>query len=438
MNPGQPAEPVKRSAGCFFFRDSGQIPDRYHIGHIPGSGSAALTGVGVCMPIMIVIIAFAQLIGAGGAPRVSALYGEGRIEDAERLLGVCSVWLFAIGIVLTLIGQPLARPALLQFGASAQTLPYALGYLRVYLCGTVCALLSVGLSAFITAQGFTGVSLKIVLVGALLNLVLDPLFIFYLGMGVVGAAASTVISQTVSAALALAFLFGKRSALRLRPANFRLAPGLIRPCLALGLAPFLMTLTECFVSIAFNRSLLRYGGDAAVGAMAVFSAVMQIAVLSLQGLSQGAQPITSYNYGAKNYERVSENIRLLLVTSLVYAGTLWLGILLFPRLVVGIFTDEPQLIAYATRYIRYYFAALIMMGAQFACQNSFVALGNAKTSIFLALLRKVILLIPLIYLMPHFFSEKISAVFLAEPVADLTAASTTLVLFFKTYSKEKY
>ncbi len=414
------------------------IVDRIYIGHIPGIGSEALTGVGVCMPIMIIVSAFAQLFAAGGAPRISVLYGKQQNDEARRLLGVCSFFLSAVGIVITAAGLILARKALLQFGASANTLPYALSYLRIYICGSVFSLLSVGLSAFITAQGFTGVSLRTVAVGAMLNIILDPLFIFAFHMDVQGAALATVISQFISALYALVFLFGKKPALQLMIRNVR--PDFVRvlPCVTLGLSPFIMTLTECFVSIAFNRSLLHYGGDMAVGAMTVFSAIMQIAVLPLQGLSQGAQPITSYNFGAGNRVRVSASVRLLITTSVLYAGVLWLCILLFPRQAIGIFTRDTRLVSLGVQYIRVYFASLIMMGIQFSCQNSFVALGNAKTSIFLALLRKGILLIPLIYILPCFITETIFAVFLAEPVTDFIAATTTLILFYRSYRKDLF
>jgi len=412
------------------------IVDRIYIGHIPGLGGAALTGVGVCMPIMITVSAFAQLIAAGGAPRVSALMGMRRTEDAERTLGVCCFWLLAIGAALTALGLPLARSLLLRFGASETTLPYALGYLRIYLCGTVFALLSTGLAALITAQGFTGVSLLVVAAGTVLNLALDPVFIFAFGMGVEGAALATVLSQAVSTLCALIFLCGPRPALRLRARCFRPAPRIVLPCMALGLSPFFMTLTECFVTIAFNRSLLRYGGDTAVGAMTVFSAVLQIAVLPMQGFSQGAQPITSYNYGAGNISRVTGNIRLLIAASLLWAGALWLCIMLFPRAVTGIFTSEPALIDFSVRHIRIYFGVLVIMGLQFACQNTFVALGNAKTSIFLAVVRKVILLIPLIYLLPAVLPDKTAAVFLAEPISDTLAVCTTLCLFLRSWRRD--
>lgn len=412
--------------------------DRIYIGHIAEVGSLALTGVGVCMPLMMILMAFSQLVGAGGAPLASIALGKQDTQKADRILGTCSVALLVMSIALMVAVRCSSKSLLLLFGASSDTLPFAQEYMNMYVWGTLFSTCSVGLNAFITAQGFTKVSMVSVLVGAVCNIILDPIFIFALRMGVRGAALATVLSQGVSAVWVLAFLTGKRTNLRLRPAVLRVDFRLLGSCLALGLSPFMMQLTECVLTICFNRSLLRYGGDVAVGAMTIFATVMQLAVLPLMGMAQGVQPITGYNYGAGNKARVAEAFKLLLKLSLSYSCVMWLLVLLFPRLFILPFTNDAALIAYSRSMIRIYFAMIVVMGAQIACQNTFLALGNAKTSLFLALLRKVFLLIPLIYILPCFIPNQAMAVFLAEPISDTIAASTTLTLFWKHYRNELF
>lgn len=412
--------------------------DRIYIGHIPEVGRLALTGVGVCMPLMMILMAFSQLIGAGGAPLASIALGKQDTQKAERILSTCAVALMIMSIALMAAVRSTSEQLLLLFGASDDTLPFALEYMNMYVWGTLFSTFSIGLNAFITAQGFTTVSMVSVLVGAVCNIILDPIFIFALHMGVRGAALATVLSQGLSAIWVLVFLSGKRTKLRLQAAGLRIDIRLLGSCLALGLSPFMMQLTECVLSICFNRSLLRYGGDIAVGAMTIFATVMQFAMLPLMGLTQGVQPITGYNYGAGNKARVAEAFKLLLKISLSYSSALWLLILLFPRLFILPFTNDAALIAYSSSMIRIYFATIVVMGAQLACQNTFLALGNAKTSLFLALLRKVFLLIPLIYILPSFLQDQAMAVFLAEPIADTIAVSTTLALFWKHYRGELF
>lgn len=412
--------------------------DRIYIGHIAEVGSLALTSVGVCMPLMMILMAFSQLIGAGGAPMASIALGKQDAQKAERILGTCAVSLVVLSIALTAAVRSTSKSLLLLFGASSGTLPYALEYMNMYVWGTLFSTCSVGLNYFITAQGFTKISMVSVLVGAICNIILDPIFIFALHMGVRGAALATVLSQGLSAIWVLVFLSGRRTTLRLQPSGLRMDFRLLGSCLALGLSPFMMQLTECVLSVCFNRSLLRYGGDVAVGAMTVFSTVMQLAMLPLMGMAQGVQPITGYNYGAGNTARVAEAFKLLLKISLGYSCVMWLLILVFPRLFILPFTNDAALITYSSGMIRVYFAMLVMMGAQIACQNTFLALGNAKTSLFLALLRKVFLLIPLIYILPCFLPNQAMAVFLAEPISDTIAASTTMALFWKHYRSELF
>ena len=409
--------------------------DRMYIGHIADVGSTALTGVGVTLPLITLISAFAALASMGGAPRASILLGQGNKEDAERTLGGCACMLAILSLLLTVVFQIFGEPLLRLFGASETTLPYALDYLRIYVCGTIFVQLSLGLNSFITAQGFARTSMLTVLIGAALNIVLDPLFIFALGMGVKGAALATILSQAVSAVWVIRFLSGKESLLRLRVANLRLIPKIVLPCLALGLSPFIMQSTESLIAICFNTSLQEYGGDLAVGAMTIFTSVMQFSMLPIVGLTQGAQPIVSYNFGARNAERVKKAFRLLLISCLTYSGVLWLCILAFPQVFAGIFTADAALINLCRWAMRVYMGASVVMGAQLACQQTFIAIGNAKASMFLAILRKILLLIPLIYILPPLFSDKVMAVFLAEPIADFLAVVTTVSLFSIQFKK---
>ncbi len=405
------------------------IVDRMYIGHIEGIGATALTGVGVCFPILMVISAFSALVGMGGAPRASIKMGQGDYDGAEKTLGNCFITLLGISVVLTALFLVFKERLLLLFGASENTLPYANSYLTIYVCGTIFVQIALGMNAFISSQGYATTGMLTVLIGAVTNIVLDPLFIFVFQMGVRGAAIATVISQAVSAVWVMAFLFGKRSRLRIRPKNFRLDAKIILPVFALGVSPFIMQSTESLLNIAFNSSLQKYGGDLAVGAMTILSSLMQILNLPLMGLAQGAQPIISFNYGAKNTERVKHAFRLLLIASLAFSLVFWAAVMLFPGMFVTIFNSEEDLMGITKWAIHIYLAAGFLMGAQLACQQTFISIGQAKSSLFLALLRKIILLIPLIYILPNFFENKVFAVFLAEPVSDVLAVTTTVCLF---------
>jgi putative MATE family efflux protein len=409
------------------------LVDRIYIGRIQPAdtvGKLALTGVGVCLPLILIISAFAALMAMGGAPRASIEEGRGRPEESERIMGGCFTLLVLTALVLTAVFRLFSRDMLLTFGASANTIGYAEEYMRIYALGTVFVEITLGMNAYLTAQGFTTVGMKTVVIGAVLNTILDPIFIFALGMGVRGAAWATILSQAVSAAWVLRFLTGKHTRWRLRRRNLRPRAQVVGPCLALGLSPFIMQSTESLIAVCFNASLLRYGGDMAVGAMTVLGSIMQFSMMPLHGLTQASQPIVSFNFGAGSAPRVRAAFRVLLRACVGYSMVLWALVELFPQALAAIFTPNPALIAYAARFARVYMAASGIFGIQVACQQTFVALGNARTSLFLAILRKILLLIPLIYLLPHFFADKTFAVFLAEPVADTLAVLTTSLFFF--------
>ena len=411
------------------------IVDRIYIGHMPGDGSLALTGVGVCLPLIMIISAFAALVASGGAPRASIAMGKGDHDLAEKLLGGCFMLQIVISAILTAVMLIWSRDLLLMFGASENTIGYAADYMRIYAIGTLLVQLTLGMNAFITAQGFATTGMLTVLIGAVANIALDPLFIYGLGMGVRGAALATVISQGLSCVWVICFLRGKKTLLRLKRENLLVSPKLILPCVALGLAAFIMQSSESMISVCFNSSLLRYGGDVAVGAMTILSSVMQFAMLPLQGIAQGAQPISSYNYGARNADRVRQTFRLLLRVCLVYSMVLWAGIMLFPRGFAGIFTPDAELLDFTARALRIYCAMLFLFGIQIACQMTFVSIGNAPCSILVAVLRKFVLLLPLIFLLPSLLPDKVMAVYLAEPVADVIAVTCTALLFSRQFKK---
>ena len=411
------------------------IVDRIYIGHIPETGDLALTGVGVCLPIILIVSAFAALASMGGAPRASIAMGEGDLAGAERILGACTGLQLLVSAVLTAVLLAFHRPLLLSFGASENTIEYAVQYMRIYAVGTVFVQLTLGFNAFINAQGFAGVGMKTVLIGAVCNIVLDPIFIFALKMGVSGAALATVISQAVSMMWALFFLTGKTTRLRLKREFLMPSMKIVGPCVALGTAPFIMQSTESVLSVCFNSSLLRYGGDIAVGAMTILSSVMQFAMLPLQGIAQGAQPITGYNCGAKNAARVKETFWLLLKICFGYSLTMWAAVEIFPQAFASIFTPKPELIEFTRTAMRIYCGGMLIMGIQIACQMTLVALGCAKESVVIAILRKFVLLIPLIYILPHFMQNKTLAVYAAESAADLIAVLCTVTLFWRCFKK---
>ncbi|WP_317855059.1 MATE family efflux transporter [Chakrabartyella piscis] len=411
------------------------VVDRMYIGHIPDVGALSLTGVGVCMPIIMVISAFSSLIGMGGAPRASILLGQDKVEDAKKVLGNSAFLLVCISITLTIFFTLFAEKLLLSFGASENTIGYAMEYMRIYALGTIFVQFVLGLNPFITAQGFAKISMQTILIGAITNIILDPIFIFVLGMGVSGAALATILSQSIGAIWVLLFLTGKRTTLRLERKFMKLEVAVFAPCLLLGLSPFVMQLTESMINIAFNSSLLKYGGDIAVGSMTICTSLMQFVMLPLIGLSQGAQPITGYNFGAKNPERVKETFQLLLKCAVTFSVSAWLLLMLAPQVLVSLFSSDAELVEFAIWAVRRYMLMCLVFGVQLSCQQTFIAIGNAKTSLFLAILRKVILLVPLIYILPMFLENQMQAVFLAEPVADLLAVIATATMFRKQFKE---
>ena len=412
------------------------IVDRIYIGHISDIGAMALTGVGVCMPLIMIVSAFAALVAYGGAPRASIFMGRKDTDSAEKTLGNCFIVQIAISIVLTAALLIWNRDFLMAFGASENTIEYSVRYMNVYAIGTLFVQLTLGMNAFITAQGFAKTGMLSVLIGAVANIILDPIFIFGFNMDVQGAALATIISQALSCAWVLAFLFGKRTMLKIKRKNLFLEAKIILPCLALGLSVFIMQASESVISVCFNSSLLRYGGDIDVGAMTILTSVMQFAMLPLQGLGQGAQPIISYNYGARNVGRVKAAFRLLLKTSVLYAVALWGLVMIFPQLFAAMFTSDAELMEFTKTALRIYMASMFLFGIQMACQMTFNSLGRAKESIIVAVMRKFILLIPLIYIMPAVWSSnQTMAVYLAEPIADALAVTFTAVLFAFQFKK---
>ena len=411
------------------------IVDRIYIGHIPGEGSLALTGVGVCMPIIMIISAFAALVSSGGAPRASIYMGKQEEESAEKILGNCFSPQIIISLILTAVLLIWSKDLLLAFGASENTIGYATDYMRIYAFGTLFVQLTLGMNSFITAQGFTTVSMVSVVIGAVCNITLDPVFIFGFHMGVKGAALATILSQGISMIWVVLFLCGSKTQLHLRTKYMRLEPKVILPCVALGLAAFIMQASESIVSVCFNSSLLRYGGDIAVGAMTILTSVMQFAMLPLQGIAQGAQPISSYNYGAKKADRVKKTFRLLVITCFVYSTLLWTAVELIPKAFIIIFTSDADLITFSAPMLRIYLGGLCLFGIQVACQMTFTSLGKAVNSIIVAVVRKFVLLIPLIYIVPHIVSDPTTGVYMAEPIADVIAVTFTSVLFAVQFKK---
>lgn len=412
------------------------LVDRIYIGHIPNEGAMAITGIGVCTPIIMLISAFAALVSMGGAPYASISMGKGDKENAEKIMGGCFGMLIGISVLLTIVFYVFCKPLLLAFGASENTISYAVDYMNIYVLGTIFVQVALGMNAFITAQGFAKISMITVLIGAALNIVLDPLFIFGFHMGVRGAALATVLSQAISAVWAVWFLCGNKTVLRLKKAYFLPKWSVVAPCLLLGLSPFVMSATESALFVCFNSSLLAYGGDIAVGAMTILSSVMQFMMLPLQGMTQGAQPIVSYNFGAKNAKRVQKAFFLLLKIAVGYTFLLWAIVMLFPAAFARMFTNNAELISYAAWAIRIYLGVSCIFGVQIACQQTLVAIGNAKISLFLAVLRKLILLIPMIYILPAIFVQnKAMAVYLAEPVSDFIAVTVTASVFAVQFKK---
>ena len=410
------------------------IVDRIYIGHIPDIGSTALTGLGVTFPIITLISAFAAFAGQGGAPLASIRMGAGDHEGAERILGNSVTLLLAFSAVLTAVFLAIQRPVLMAFGASEATIGYAMDYISIYLLGTVFVQLALGLNTFITAQGRAMVAMCSVVIGAVMNIVLDPVFIFVFDMGVQGAAIATVLSQAVSALWVVGYLCSRRSGLRIRAANLRPRRKVIRQVAGLGMAPFIMQSTESLVTVVLNSGLQRYGGDLYVGTLTIIQSVMQMVTMPVQGITQGVQPIMSFNYGAGDYRRVQRTFQLLLRVTLTATTSAFLIVLLFPGALAMLFNDDRELVELVGRVMPIFFGGIWAFGAQMACQSAFMALGQARTSLFLALLRKVILLVPLALLLPRLMGG-VMGIYIAEPIADVLASATTLTLFLRQRKK---
>ena len=406
------------------------IVDRIYIGHIPDAGASALTGVGLFLPILMMINAFAMLAGSGGAPRAAIAMGKNDRITAQKILGNCFCVLMASAVVLTVVFYIFAPQLLRLFGASDVTLPYALSYARIYILGIVFVMIVMGMNPFITTQGFAKFSMITTVMGALCNIILDPILIFGFHMGVRGAAIATVLSQAVSALWVLIFLRGSRTMLRLTLPDMKLEPKVILPCLALGISTFVMLSTESILNISFNSSLSRFGGDVAVGAMTIISSCSQLVTLPLQGICQGGQPIMSYNFGAGKKDRVKQAFGCQFLACTSYASLMWILFLLIPQVFAGIFSSDSSLVDYTVWAMRIYMAGIFSTGVQIACQQTFMALGQAKISLIMACLRKLVLLIPLIFILPQILSDQVFGVFVAEPVSDILAASVTGFMLF--------
>ena len=411
------------------------VVDRIYIGHIPEIGGLALTGVGLFTPILMLITAFAMLAGAGGAPRAAIAMGQGDKDTAEKIVANCFTVLMILAVILTAVFYVAAPTLLRLFGASDATLPYAVTYGRIYVVGSVFVLIVMGMNTFITTQGFAKISMLTTVIGAVTNIVLDPILIFGLKMGVAGAAVATVASQAISAIWILLFLTGKKTILKLKVPNMKLEGRVILPCLGLGISSFIMVSTESILSISFTSSLSRFGGDVAVGAMTVLTSINQLITMPLSGICQGGQPLISFNYGAKKYDRVKEAFFCQFGVCVAYTVAFWAALMFLPKVFAGIFTSDTALVDYTAWALRIFLACGFSVGFQISCQQAFMALGQAKISLFMALLRKIILLIPLIFILPNFFENKAFAVFLAEPVSDIIAAAVTTFMFFRFFIK---
>ncbi len=410
------------------------IVDRIYVGHIPETGSLALAGLGVTYPIIVLITAFSNLVGMGGAPRASVAMGRGDYKTAEKILGNCVSLLILLSIVLSVVFMVFGEPILLAFGASGNTLPYAMAYLRIYLMGTIFIQFTLGMTPFITNQGFAKTSMATTCIGAVCNIILDPIFIFVFDMGVEGAALATILSQAVSAAWVLIFFTGKRSVLRICKANLLPDGKVLGLVLSLGVSPFIMNATECLIQLVFNTGAAQYGGDSAVAIMSILFSVSQIAYMPTQGFCQGVQPVISYNFGAHHFERVSKTFKVMLTASMGVTAVVVLAVELFPRLFLGLFSSDEAIIAMGSAPLQIYLLGYIFMGAQNACQQTFLGLGEAKISMFIALLRKVILLMPLALIIPRVFgmlgASQLLGLYVAEPVSDCISATTCTILFF--------
>ena len=394
------------------------VVDRIYLGHMDTGNSLALTGVGLTFPVITLIAAFTALFGVGGVPLFSMARGAGDTEKAGKILGNSFALLALSAVVLTAVGYLFSKPILFAFGASEDSFVYAKEYLNIYLAGTIFSMLTTGLNGYINAQGFPKIGMLSIIIGAVVNIILDPVFIFWLGMGVSGAALATVISQAISALWVLRFLFGKTVLIPLRKENIGIDGRITKDIFKLGTANFIMQGTNCLVQVACNSTLQSYGGDLYVGIMTVTNSVREICMLPISGIMNGAQPVISFNYGAKQYQRVRSGIRFNTLVGSVYTMVAWLLIVIFPEFWFGIFSDDPAMLASGIDVLKLYFFGFVFMAFQFAGQSAFQALGDAKHAIFFSLLRKAIIVAPLTLLLPR-MGFGVQGVFLAEPISNV-------------------
>lgn len=406
------------------------IVDRIYIGNMKDVGEVALAGVGITFPIILIVSAFAALVGFGGGPIFSIKLGEGKKDEARNTMMNSFVLLIIASIFLTVVLLVFAEPLLYLFGATDEIIGYSKDYLIIYALGTISVLLTLGLTSYITAQGNSIIAMIVVLIGAIANIILDPILMFQFNMGVKGAALATVISQTLSAIFVIWFLMSKKSIVKLSFRKFKLNHKIVLSILALGISPFIMQATESAVQISFNIQITKYGGEdykTYLNLMTIMLSIMQFMTLPILGFAQGASPLISYNYGAKKMDRVKSTFKFLFAISLSYTFVFYILLLITPLTFVSIFNTDPRLLSIAPNIVRLFFLGMSVMGIQFACQNTFMALGESLISLILASLRKIILLIPLTLILPKFYG--INGVFYAEPIADTIAFIVTLTTF---------
>ena len=412
------------------------IVDRIYIGRLPADSASALTGLGLTLPVITIVIAFANLFGMGGAPLCSIARGRGDNQEAEQIMGNSFCLLIISSLILTIAGYVFKRPVLYLFGASASTFPHADGYLSVYLAGTVFVMTGLGMNSFINAQGFSRTGMASVLIGAVANIILDPVFIFGMNMGVRGAAVATVISQALSAAWVLRFLTCKRAILKLRGRNLRLNGRLVGKISGLGLSGFVMAVTNSAVQIVCNATLAVWGGDIYIGVMTIINSIREVFTMPVMGLTNGAQPVMGYNYGAGEYRRVQVSIRFTSVFCILYTLIAWGLLTLFPHFFITVFNGDTQIIAVGVRAIHIYFFGFFMMSLQFSGQSVFVALGKSRQAVFFSLLRKAVIVVPLTIFLPRVAHLGTDGVFLAEPISNFIGGAACFITMLATVWRE--
>ena len=412
------------------------VVDRIYIGRIPGAGSLPLTGVGLCLPILSMVTAFANLFGMGGAPLCSIERGRGNVDEAERIMGNSFAMMVLFGVGLTVLGLVLKRPMLYLFGASDATYPYADQYVTIYLLGSLFVMAGLGMNSFINSQGFGRIGMMTVLLGAVANIILDPIFIFVFHMVVQGAALATIISQFLSAAWIIRFLTGPRTILKLRRSAMKLERRRVLKIMGLGLSGFTMSITNSLVQIVCNATLRDFGGDLYVGAMTVINSIREVVQMPVQGLTNSAQPVMGFNYGAEKYGRVRQAIKFTSAVSIVYTCAIWAGLYFAPGFFIGIFSSEEELLAIGVPAMHIYYFGFFMMSLQMAGQAVFVALGRAKNAVFFSIFRKVIIVFPLTVILPHFWGLGTDGVFLAEPISNFIGGAACYATMLLTVWRE--